>query len=94
MNYLKNYNLSDEDIKDITMSIDEQDKIEYDVHEENMKEILNYMYERSLNIKELLKNKSYIFYTDSKVLINKLENISDDELLKINDDIDFIDELI
>ncbi len=94
MDYLKKYNLSNEDINEIINNIDENDKIEYDVHEENMCKILEYLTKRGLNIKPLLINKSYLFYTQSKVLIDKLNSISNDKLLLINDDVDLIDELV
>ncbi len=94
MDYLKNYNLSNEDIDEIINNIDENDKIEYDVHEENMCKILDYLTKREINIKPLLINKSYLFYTQSKVLIDKLNSISNDKLIKVNDDVDLIDELV
>ncbi len=94
MDYLKNYNLSSEDINEIINNIDENDKIEYDVHEENMCKILDYLTKRGINIKPLLINKSYLFYTKSKILIDKLNSIPNDRLLQINDDVDLIDDLV
>lgn len=94
MDYLKKYNLNDEDINEIINNIDENDRLEYDVHEEKICKILDYLTKREINIKNLLINKSYLFYTEPKVLIDKLNSIPNDELLKVNEDVDLIDELI
>ncbi len=94
MDYLKKYNLSEEDINEIINSIDEMDRLEYDVQEENIERILDYLVKKNINIKELLKKKSYLFYTNASVIIEKLNNIDEKELLKINENVDLIDDMI
>ena len=94
MDYLNKYNLNNDDINEIISSISEQDIIEYDVHEENVSKILDYLTKRNLNIKQLLIKKSYLFYTDAKVLIDKLNGISNEKLMDINNDVDLIDDLV
>ncbi len=94
MDYLKEYHLNEDDINEIKNSIDERDILEYSVHEENIRKILDYLTSKKLNIKELLKNKSYLFYTDSSVLINKFNSIEEDKLKELNDNIDILDELL
>lgn len=94
MDYLKKYNLTNDDIEEIKSNIDENDILEYDVHEENITKILDYFVKRNICIKPLLIKKAYIFYTNPGVLIEKLDNISDKELQEINDDIDLIDDMV
>ena len=57
MDYLEKYNLSKEDIEEIINSIDEVDRIEYEIHEENICKILDYLKEKDFDIKKLLINK-------------------------------------
>ena len=94
MDYLQEYNLTKEDIEEIKNNIDEKDILEYDVHEENITKILDYFVKRNVNIKPLLSKKSYLFYTRVDKLIEILDNIGDNDLLKINDNVDIIDEII
>ncbi len=94
MDYLKEYHLNEDDINEIKNSIDERDILEYSVHEEHIRKLLDYLTSKKLNIKELLKNKSYLFYTDASVLINKFNSIEEDKLKELNDNIDILDELL
>lgn len=91
MDYLKNYNLSDQDINEIINNIDENDIIEYDIHEENISKILDYLYKNGFDIKNLLIKKSYLFYTDAKVLINKIKEL---DTLELKNNIDLFDDLV
>ena len=94
MDYLEKYNLSKEDIEEIINSIDEVDRIEYEIHEENICKILDYLKEKDFDIKKLLINKSYMFYTKFDLLIDKLNNIPEEIISKINGDVDKIDEYL
>ena len=94
MDYLKQYNLTDNDINEIINNLDEKDLLEYDVHEENITKILDYLVKRNINIKPLLMNKSYLFYADADKIISVLDSIEDKDLIKINDDINVIDEIL
>lgn len=94
MDYLEKYNLSKEDIEEIINSIDEVDRIEYEIHEENICKILDYLKEKDFDIKKLLINKSYMFYTKFDLLIDKLNNIPEERISKINGDVDKIDEYL
>ena len=94
MDYLEKYNLSKEDIEEIINSIDEVDRIEYEIHEENICKILDYLKEKDFDIKKLLINKSYVFYTKFDLLIDKLNNIPEERISKINGDVDKIDEYL
>ncbi len=94
MDYLEEYKLTKDDINEIINNIDEQDRIEYDVHEENITKILDYLVSKNINIKPLLMKKSYLFYTNADKLIEILNGINEKELLEVNNDIDIIDDLI
>lgn len=94
MDYLEKYNLSKDDIEEIINSIDEVDRIEYEIHEENICKILDYLKEKDFDIKKLLINKSYMFYTKFDLLIDKLNNIPEERISKINGDVDKIDEYL
>ena len=94
MDYLEKYNLSKEDIEEIINSIDEVDRIEYEIHEENICKILDYLKEKDFDIKKLLINKSYMFYTKFDLLVDKLNNIPEERISKINGDVDKIDEYL
>lgn len=94
MDYLEKYNLSKENIEEIINSIDEVDRIEYEIHEENICKILDYLKEKDFDIKKLLINKSYMFYTKFDLLIDKLNNIPEERISKINGDVDKIDEYL
>lgn len=94
MDYLEKYNLSKEDIEEIINSIDEVDRIEYEIHEENICKILDYLKEKDFDIKKLLINKSHMFYTKFDLLIDKLNNIPEERISKINGDVDKIDEYL
>ena len=94
MDYLEKYNLSKDDIEEIINSIDEVDRIEYEIHEENICKILDYLKEKDFDIKKLLINKSYMVYTKFDLLIDKLNNIPEERISKINGDVDKIDEYL
>ena len=94
MDYLKEYNLSETDIEEIVNNIDEMDRMEYEIHEENICKILDYLKEKDFDIKKLLMYKSYMFYTKYEVLVDKLNTIPEDKISKINGNIDKIDDYL
>ena len=94
MEYLAKYNLSKEDINDIKNSIDDMDFIEYELHERNMCKILDYLKSKQFDIKPLLLYKSFMFYTDAEILIDKLKNIPEENIPIINADIDLIEDYL
>ena len=86
MEYLTKYNLTTEDIRDITSSIDEDDKLELDLNEERVSSIIDYFLSIGLtNIKDIIITKPNLFYDDVnsiKMRIEKYSNTNIIELLK------------
>ena len=86
MEYLTKYNLTTEDIKDITSSIDEDDKLELELNEERVSSIIDYFLSIGLtNIKDIIITKPNLFYDDInsiKMRIEKYSNTNIIELLK------------
>ena len=86
MEYLTKYNLTTEDIKDITSSIDEDEKLELELNEERVSSIIDYLLSIGLtNIKNIIINKPNLFYDDVnsiKMRIEKHSNTNIIELLK------------
>ena len=86
MDYLTKYNLTNEDIKDIINSIDEDDKLELELNEERVSSIIDYFLSLGLtNIKDIIITKPSLFYDDVnsiKMRIEKHSNTNIIELLK------------
>ena len=86
MDYLTKYNLTNEDIKDIINSIDEDDKLELELNEERVSSIIDYFLSLGLtNIKDIIITKPNLFYDDInsiKMRIEKYSNTNIIELLK------------
>ena len=86
MEYLTKYNLTTGDIKDITNSIDEDDKLELELNEERVSSIIDYFLSIGLtNIKDIIITKPNLFYDDVnsiKMRIEKYSNTNIIELLK------------
>ena len=86
MEYLAKYNLTTEDIKDITNFIDEGDKLELELNEERVSSIIDYFLSIGLtNIKDIIITKPNLFYDDVnsiKMRIEKYSNTNIIELLK------------
>ena len=89
MNYLKDYNLSDDDINEIIDTIDSTDYNEYITKEDKIKSMLDYFVSIGItNIKDLLMYKSYLFYETLEVIKNKIRK----EIVSyINEDIAYLD---
>lgn len=93
MNYIKNYGLTDEDIKEIEEYISDEDINNYYVSELRVAEILDYLKSLGIkNIKDILMYKSNIFY-ESVNTIKK--NIPNDKIIieLINEDYQNLDRL-
>lgn len=93
MNYIKNYGLTDEDIKEIEEYLSDEDINNYYVSELRVAEILDYLKSLGIkNIKDILMYKSNIFY-ESVNTIKK--NIPNDKIIieLINEDHQNLDRL-
>ena len=93
MNYIKNYSLTDEDIKEIEEYLSDEDINNYYVSELRVAEILDYLKSLGIkNIKDILMYKSNIFY-ESVNTIKK--NIPNDKIIieLINEDYQNLDRL-
>ncbi len=93
MNYIKNYGLTDEDIKEIEEYLSDEDINNYYVSELRVAEILDYLKSLGIkNIKDILMYKSNIFY-ESVNIIKK--NIPNDKIIikLINEDYQNLDRL-
>lgn len=88
MEYLKIFNLTDEDIKDITNSIDEMDINEISMKEEKVIEILKYFISIGItNIKDIIIYKTYLLYDDIETIKEKFNKYSNINIIKlINED--------
>ena len=88
MEYLKIFNLTDEDIKDITNSIDEMDINEISIKEEKVIEILKYFISMGItNIKDIIIYKTYLLYDDIETIKDKFNKYSNINIIKlINED--------
>ena len=84
MEYLTKYNLTTEDIRDITSSIDEDDKLELDLNEERVSSIIDYFLSIGLtNIKDIIITKPNLFYDDVNSIKERIEKYSNTNILEI-----------
>lgn len=87
MNYLEGFNLSLDDINDILRNIDEQDKLEFDYNEDKIKKIIKYFLSKKItNIKDIIINKTYIFYEDYDKIKSILDKLTKEQIDLINSD--------
>ena len=87
MNYLEGFNLSLDDINDILRNIDEQDKWEFDYNEDKNKKIIKYFLSKKItNIKDIIINKTYIFYEDYDKIKSILDKLTKEQIDLINSD--------
>ena len=87
MNYLEGFNLSLDDINDILRNIDEQDKLEFDYNEDKIKKIIKYFLSKKItNIKDIIINKTYIFYEDYDKIKSILDKLTKEQIDLINND--------
>ena len=87
MNYLEGFNLSLDDINDILRNIDEQDKLEFDYNEDKIKKIIKYFLSKKItNIKDIIINKTYIFYEDYDKIKSILDKLTKEQIYLINSD--------
>ena len=84
MEYLTKYNLTTEDIRDITSSIDEDDKLELDLNEERVSSIIDYFLSIGLNnIKDIIITKPNLFYDDVNSIKERIEKYSNTNILEL-----------
>ena len=84
MEYLTKYNLTTEDIKDITNFIDEGDKLELELNEERVSSIIDYFLSIGLtNIKDIIINKPNLFYDDVNSIKMKIEKYSNTNIIEL-----------
>lgn len=84
MEYLTKYNLTTEDIKDITSSIDEDDKLELELNEERVSSIIDYFLSIGLtNIKDIIINKPNLFYDDVNSIKERIEKHSNTNIIEL-----------
>ena len=82
MKYLMDYNLTEEDLKDILQTIDEEDQVDLSVHEDSVREIIEYLKSKNINnIKDIFMHNIEVFYT-SRAYIQKVIDSLDPETLK------------
>ena len=88
MDYLKKYNLNDEDIKEIIDTIDEMDYKELIFNQENVETILRYFIGLGItNLKNILMYKTYIFYDSIESIKESLNKCDINTIKLINEDI-------
>ena len=84
MEYLTKYNLNAEDIRDITSSIDEDDKLELELNEERVSSIIDYFLSIGLtNIKDIIINKPNLFYDDVNSIKERIEKHSNTNIIEL-----------
>ena len=84
MDYLTKYNLTNEDIKDIINSIDEDDKLELELNEERVSSIIDYFLSIGLtNIKDIIINKPNLFYDDVNSIKERIEKHSNTNIIEL-----------
>ena len=84
MDYLTKYNLTNEDIKDIINSIDEDDKLELELNEERVSSIIDYFLSLGLtNIKDIIITKPNLFYDDVNSIKERIEKHSNTNIIEL-----------
>lgn len=84
MEYLTKYNLTTEDIRDITSSIDEDDKLELDLNEERVSSIIDYFLSIGItNIKDIIIMKPNLFYDDVNSIKERIKKYSNTNILEL-----------
>lgn len=87
MDYFKNYGLTDNDINDIIEYVDNDDMNNYYINELDIIDILNYFKEVGIiNLKDILKYKSNIFYEKVDNIKRNIESRKD-AIKLINEDV-------
>ena len=87
MDYLKVYNLTKEDILDIQYNISDTDYSELSMHEERVMQIIKYLKSKNINnIKDLLINKTCLFYENLDYVKSIVESFDNKMIEKINED--------
>lgn len=93
MEYLKQFNLTDNDIDDICNTLDDMDINELVMHEDRIIDILNYFVRVGVNnLKEVILARPDLFYENVEYIKNVIENYGTDQAVTLlNGDIANID---
>ena len=88
MDYLKVYNLTKDDIFEIQNSISDTDYSELSMHEERVHQIIKFLKSKNVkNIKELLINKTSLFYENLDYIKSIFEKYDSKMIESINEDV-------
>ena len=87
MDYLKKFNLTDEDIKELEEELDDMDKIFINMHKNKITNIIELFKSKGFNIKDILLHRSNIFYEEEDRIRKVLSNLDNDTLNKLKNDI-------
>lgn len=94
MEFLKLYDLSDNDIKKLINRYDESLISSILYKKEEVILILDYFKSKNLDLKTVLLNRLDIFLMDFQDIKNKLDKYNEEEIIKhLKDDISLIDNL-
>ncbi len=87
MNYLKKFNLTNEDIKELEEELDDMDKVFINMHKNKITNIIELFNSKGFNIKNILLYRSDIFYEEEDRIKKLLNSVDSDTLSKIKNDI-------
>ncbi len=88
MEYLKKYDLTDEDIMDITQRLDDDDRIEIELNEPRVTAIIDYLLSIGItNLKDILIYKTNIFYDGLDSLKDTLSECDTNMIALLNADV-------
>ena len=87
MDYLKKFNLTNEDIKELEEELDDMDKVFINMHKNKITNIIELFKSKGFNIKNILLYRSDIFYEEEDRIKKLLNSVDSDTLSKIKDDI-------
>lgn len=88
MEYLKEYDFTDDDINDLKEILDDNDINEIVLDEALIRNILDYLKSLGIkNVKEVLFNKPYIIYSSINAIDRAINNYDGDIINLINEDI-------
>ena len=88
MKYLKEYNLSDEDLQEIYDNLSDEEWYNITTFESRVCDLLNYFKSIGItNFKDILLNRPIVFYKNAKEMRKYIENSNIPDLIdRINED--------
>ncbi len=87
MDYLKKFNLTDNDLLELKEQIDDMDKIFISMHKDKVNNIIELLKTKKLNIKDILLYRFDIFYEEEERIKKILDNVDEKTLNEIREDI-------